>query len=331
MYDCLRKQIHFVPNEVYEKINSNDYIIDKNVENEDLIDFLYQKNLIFKTNTSLLKNFPDINNDIDISYKIITCVIVLSDITSRNLYKLNNEGINGAILQFNIILTTECSKASLALFVTFMEENEADTFELTLCEGFMNSEYLFDLLKPINKILVINNFANLEIKDGTVKTNRFVNPIDMVNLHLALDFLTYYESENYHVYFNRKLFIGKNTEIKNVYESSDVHGYLKDIENPDIDSIISQVGFKKFWEVKKEDTLVCNVCEFKRFCVDNNTPVPINNKWKYEKECDYNPYISKWKNEEGYLALQDCGIKIYEDQVFIGHERLQKINEVLWE
>ena len=54
-------------------------------------------------------------------------------------------------------------------------------------------------------------------------------------------------------------------------------------------------------------------------------------EWYHKIECNYNPYIAKWKGEDGYRTLSDCGVISNENEFSIDHERIAKINEELWE
>ena len=41
-------------------------------------------------------------------------------------------------------------------------------------------------------------------------------------------------------------------------------------------------------------------------CPDDRIPVKCKGGgWKQETECFYNPFIAKWKGEEGYLPLSE--------------------------
>lgn len=330
IYDSLKAEIHFIPNHYFEVLKSNDYCTDKNDIDQDLFSFLRDKELIFESNEELRECFPNFNEDVEIPYDLMTVVIELSEINALHLNKLNNEGVNGQIPQFNFIFSEYTTVKALELFRDFINENEADTFELTFINGFEYTERLFELLESTNKIISINNFTDLKIVDKSNKKNRFDNNVDEISLRISPNLLTYFESSKHHVYFNRKLFIGKNTEIKNVFETVSEFGYLKDLPDVNIKSLISQNGFKEFWNVKKEDTLICSDCEFKRLCVDNRIPININGKWKHETECDYNPYVSKWKHEEGYLSLSECGVRIDLDHVVVDKGSISALNFQLW-
>ncbi len=47
-------------------------------------------------------------------------------------------------------------------------------------------------------------------------------------------------------------------------------------------------------------------------------------------KCNYNPYIAKWKNEDGYVSLCDSGVKVNSEQLTINHDRIAAINKRIW-
>jgi hypothetical protein len=62
----------------------------------------------------------------------------------------------------------------------------------------------------------------------------------------------------------------------------------------------------KLWAVKKDLIENCRECEFRQVCVDDRIPEQsINGYWKYDSECNYNPYIAKWKDEDGYISVEE--------------------------
>ena len=140
------------------------------------------------------------------------------------------------------------------------------------------------------------------------------------------------ESQKHHAYFNRKLYIGTKGEIKNAPECEEEFGNINEIKNiEDLKTIISSSEFQKYWLVHKEMCDVCKDCEFRHMCVDNRVPSQRKDgSWYHQQECNYNPYISKWKGEEGYQNLRDIGVvsdkKIYHRD----DEKITAINEVLW-
>lgn len=87
--------------------------------------------------------------------------------------------------------------------------------------------------------------------------------------------------------------------------------------------------FQILWSVKKDVTLVCKDCEFRYMCIDSRIPILSDNKtsWFHNNECNYNPYIAKWKGEEGYRTLKECGIFINSSSIRIDRKILIQINK----
>lgn len=76
---------------------------------------------------------------------------------------------------------------------------------------------------------------------------------------------------------------------------------------------------------------VCKDCEFRYVCVTNiKRKKNQRNTLINTTECNYNPYIAKWKGEDGYRTLSECGVISNEHEFSIDHERIAKINEELW-
>jgi hypothetical protein len=140
------------------------------------------------------------------------------------------------------------------------------------------------------------------------------------------------ESQLHNTYFNRKLFIGENGEIKNAPESEETFGSIHDLNSSkELKEIIQQPAFQKYWYIHKEISDVCQNCEFRHMCVDNRLPYKRKeNEWYHKTECNYNPYITKWKNEDGYRTLSECSVISDENGFSIDHEKVATINEKLW-
>ncbi|PCI97575.1 MAG: hypothetical protein COB15_07665 [Flavobacteriales bacterium] len=142
----------------------------------------------------------------------------------------------------------------------------------------------------------------------------------------------YVESLHRHTYFNKNIFINSNEEIKNAFESEKSYGTISELKDfSGILDIVKDVNFQKYWRVNKGKCDVCKDCEFQNICIDDRLPYQRKDgSWYHKKECVYNPYISKWEKEEGYLSLEEVGI-------FSGHNgykrdngKIASINDALW-
>tara|TARA_R110001592_G_scaffold357599_3_gene661141 strand:- start:237 stop:1334 length:1098 start_codon:yes stop_codon:yes gene_type:complete len=141
------------------------------------------------------------------------------------------------------------------------------------------------------------------------------------------------ESQKQNTYFNRKLYIGEKGEIQNGPECEETYGSINDIKNvEELKQIITTPEFQKYWFVHKELCDVCKDCEFRHMCVDNRLPYQRKNgSWYHKVECNYNPYISKWKGDAGYQCLEECGVIVNEKGYRRDDEKIALINKTLWE
>jgi hypothetical protein len=105
---------------------------------------------------------------------------------------------------------------------------------------------------------------------------------------------------------------------------------LEKFDRKQIVEALEQGGHMDF--ANKENTFICSHCEYKNMCYDLREPFynSVINKWYHKQECNYNPYIAKWKGEDGYRTLQECGVISNENGFSIDHEMIAKINLELW-
>ena len=141
------------------------------------------------------------------------------------------------------------------------------------------------------------------------------------------------EAQKYHTYYNRKLFIDVDGQLKNAPESETVLGHITDLIS-DKTQIKEWVAQDTYQEVNgvKDHTDVCKDCEFRYMCIDNRLPCKrASNIWFHQIECNYNPYINKWLGEKGYQNLKACGIESTERGFFMDKNKLKSLNAQIWQ
>jgi len=140
------------------------------------------------------------------------------------------------------------------------------------------------------------------------------------------------ESQHYNTYYHKKIFISKDGLISNMLNSSKNFGNINQIYNKcELIEIIALQDFQLLWYASKEKISICKDCEFRHLCIDRRIPLKRkNDSWYFTTECNYNPYICKWKNEHGYLPLNDCGIICNEHGFSIDKSKLKKVLKNLW-
>jgi len=145
---------------------------------------------------------------------------------------------------------------------------------------------------------------------------------------LIVNMSLYTESLHYNTFYNRKLSIDKNGNIKNYLTQKESFG---NIFSDKIEDVILKKSFQKVWKVKKDLIDVCKECEFRYMCVDSRFPL-LRHKGSFyhSKECSYNPYICKWKNEEGYVPVTECGTFAKEIGFVLDKEKIEELNKKIW-
>jgi SPASM domain peptide maturase of grasp-with-spasm system len=126
---------------------------------------------------------------------------------------------------------------------------------------------------------------------GTIHPNSFVQNIS---------FFT--ESLSFNTCLNRKIVIDEKGEIKNCPSMSESFG---NVNENSIKSIIETPEFQKKWFIKKDDIKVCSDCEFRYMCLDCRAFLNNDELFHQPAKCGYNPYIAKWKGQEGYIPVME--------------------------
>ena len=200
----------------------------------------------------------------------------------------------------------------------------------TLTDVHKNIAYIFIYSAPTKQVLKEHYFGVQQIYSSTSDFKiTYLKSLNFFNVNITL----FTESQKHNTYFNRKLFIGSNGEIKNSPESLHIFGNINDIKPVGkILQIINSTKFQSYWLVNKDIIDVCKHCEFRHMCVDNRIPIKRNaSEYFMETECNYNPYITKWQEEEGYNTLAECGIITNKEGFKINRKKLNAINIELWD
>jgi SPASM domain peptide maturase of grasp-with-spasm system len=102
---------------------------------------------------------------------------------------------------------------------------------------------------------------------------------------------------------HRKLSIDSKGYVKNCPSMKNSYGHISEIS---LTTIINKPGFKDLWDIKKEDVDVCKDCEFRRICTDCRAMIKDpDNIYSQPSNCEYNPYIAKWKGEEEWISVEE--------------------------
>jgi SPASM domain peptide maturase of grasp-with-spasm system len=341
IYDLFYNKYYFVPNEIciiliknpngnLENILINKTDIEKN-EIIEYFEYLKEEKIIFYF------DYPDFFPEISLNYKtpnfITNAIIEInSNINIEKTLKIVSEIHIPAI-----VLIIENNKIlDYKKLLDYFEGTNTQHIEIILRNYKEIDAEIFNHNTRLNKIKVYNSkFQKIRNLDNEITKyieykNDNINFKPKISFNINLELFS--ESKHNHTYFNKKIYIGKNGEIKNAPECEDIFGNIQNITDfNDIINITKTKNFRKYWGINKEKIDVCKECEFRHMCTDNRVPFKRKkNEWFHKTECFFNPYISKWKEEEGYKTLSECGVISNENGFSIDHDKIAEINKVLW-
>lgn len=346
IYDIQRGDSYFIPNAMLsfiKKINKKNLMSELIVkyinkgENSNYLNFLLDNELVFFTGLADKNLFPNIDENYESPEFLYKLDICLND-------KLNVNFLNNILDKFNlsiINIRVNFSKQENILD-KFLEEIRYSTLRninLYFDDTIFNYDMLkyFKTEKRINLIYLSFKLEHIEVlkeyKNKIFVYNSFKNTSNLSSSSFVIETNVFLESQNNNTYYNKSLYIDSNNNISNSLLYETFFGNVNEIKSiNDFLFIIKTEEFQKYWHISKSSLDICKVCEFRYMCIDSRVPIQRKkNEWFFEIECNYNPFIAKWKGEKGYKNLKECGIVSNLNEFKVNQKKLNKINRELWE
>jgi SPASM domain peptide maturase of grasp-with-spasm system len=323
IYDLGRNNYTIIPNDLHEILTKFDgetllYIKNYYSENDDILDeyfnFLYTQEYIFWCDKKDIINFPLLNLEWDYPGNISNSIIIIYNNCNFDLHKTISElsylGCRDIILHFKsqieinyVITILEIFKKypfhHIEIFIPYFDElNNIDILK-DICFNNTTIHKMIIYDAPFeNKIYSEMLFWNI-----IYSTKQILNYDYIAKNSFSINIRTFSEAQKYNLFFNRKLIISSLGYILNSINTDDGK---YNICNKTLKDVIKIDGIKKKWNINKDRLLVCKDCEFRYMCIDSRDPIEIgDNRWEFNTECNYNPYIAKWQDEEGYITVEE--------------------------
>lgn len=342
IYDLQRGTKFVVPNRLIDfvfSINKKSVLeIENGISsiNREYKDYMINNELGIDVDSDLINNFIDISLDWK-HFAVITNAIleINKSTTQEQLTKsfLNLEGLGCFNIQVQI--NEQIDSDLLIDFFSLLNQHSINSIELVIKDCLTIEESIKDILEhPKLLYVVIYNSTKLKSNHKKIFYSSLKNlsRIEIDFMNFTVNIALFSESIHHNTYYNRKFFISGNGTIKNTAESELSFGKIqnyKDLE--ELKLIIGCSKFQEYWFINKDIIDVCKDCEFRHMCVDACLPVKrTNGSWYRSQECNYNPYICKWDDEEGYVHLEESGIVCNNYGYNRDEIKIAKINEKLW-
>lgn len=267
-----------------------------------LINLLIESEILFLTESP--DNFPEINfNNWDYYSHITHAVIECKPQLYRKVFE-----VLGELLCYNFIINYRIKNSEIESFFEGIElclnDKTFDGVDIYIeVTSKPNSEEINFLLNFINKNPTVYNIfiSNSEIEEVHYSNHaqtRFIKSITdsyfpLNKIHLNPNLYTYSESFRHNVYFNRKLYIGKEGQIKNSPDSDLIFGYISDSSNSiNVLEIVQTKEFHEKWKITKDKIINCIGCPYNRICVDSDPLIKTaKNQYQRTEKCMYESQI----------------------------------------
>jgi len=339
IYDLTRKDYHLIPRELFQVLDTHDIIdfckLGDAGEKAAHIDFLLQEEIIFRVpDPSLKDHFPPLATSFESPHPVTNMVV------HANIGGKLGELIGNTYVQHLSVIADRPDDQLLQL-LNQARNLEVDSIYLYIRSFEPGSYAAYRELFGRNPLIFSVNFFGLQPGERTgechdnIYYNFFDLEFDAYKLRLTHDKLVvnkehFLEALHFHTYYFGKVYIDEQGYLKNGLNCSSHFGNIAQMSGPQFNDILCSDDFRELGTIRKDDTLVCADCEFRYMCIDSRVPVRSQQGWYHPDECAYNPYLSKWDDEPGYVRLKDCGVTINEQGLTIDRERLSVQFEKAW-
>lgn len=313
--DFQREAFHFFSNSIIDLLdeysNKSIYNLFKDFENDKLIlkkyiRYFLDNELILITEES--DNFPSISNDFIRPFELDTLTIELALLKTNEalFFKIEIDKLGVTCLR---LICEDTTSGDLEKLLTYIKKSKINSVVLFVK---YNKNILGKIAKissenPIITQVVYYDYDGKNIADKKIITNHnfFSFPIEIVlsmRVSSLRDFvlnMTFFsESLHFNSTYNRTVYIDKLGYIKRYINDNCIFG---NIENANLDEVISTSKFKEFWAISRDKIKVCSDCEFRYICSDGNIPYKENETDLYYSKkikCNYDPYQIKWDDNK---------------------------------
>lgn len=322
IYDLQRQKYDFIPNSLAEMLlqhdgkttveikaaynNQYDEIIDE------YVDFLIDKEYVFFT------KHPELYPDLSLNWEepsIITNAIIC-DKESKHPYQkifqqldeMNCKALQWRFFQLesleqinNLLKLTDDSRLQhIEIIMPWIGDFSIDEYKkLVYNHQRIWSIRIFNA--PFDRVDFIDYQKHHPIAYTTsnIEDNTFCGSIFPANFRVNIKMFT--EAQQFNTCLNRKITIAEDGEIKNCPSMDESFG---NVRTDDILQVVKTLEFQKKWHIKKDDIIVCKDCEFRYMCLDCRAYLDKKQENSQPVKCNYNPYIGKWKGQDGYVPVE---------------------------
>ena len=234
-------------------------------------------NAVVKCVPDLYKKTFELLEDL-LCYNITIIVSEMDLIDLPNFLRFLNKSLQNKIFQsINLYLSEKYLSKMKKMIAQFMNDTP-------------NVQQLF-FLKNNKTFEICKSYMNY--RQAIASTSDAISTKNKIFFNPTIYF--YLDTINNNTTYNKRIFIGKNGELKNNEYDTEIYGNIKNLAFKEINDIIKSRSFQKKWKINKDKVEICKDCEYRYICEDL-TPIVKGkgNKWHRSEKCDYEPYLGLW-------------------------------------
>lgn len=250
--------------------------------------------------------------EIDNKNRLMPFVIdQLNDLNCKAIEVRLLGGIDMSLINEILSLTATTGIQSIQLYINNLEEvSEKELIEVMKANPRLNHIALFSC-KETKKTMIDDKYFITQNR-GKLTTDRCgIIDQDFFSINIPC----YTESLHHNSCLNRKIAIDVEGNIKNCPSMTESYGNIRDTT---LAEAIEKPGFKKYWNINKDQIAVCKDCEFRYICTDcrayvedpHDTSGPDGTNLSKPLKCGYNPYTGEWA-EWSTNPLKQKAIEFY--------------------
>lgn len=337
IYDLQRKEYCIISNKLCDLLKKDCFSDIEIIEtaNQEIKTGLIQNDIIFKCQIDDTPLFPPLSTEYSSPSKIKSCILDFKNVPTFDLEKVVTQLDSLGTINLQIRFFEKPKSEEVINILSQFDNSLIYSIELIISNNILDLESIIKQFPRITSI-ILWNCEKCSIKSinncSVISTNESFVDVSQCGCIEKELFLcsqdNYIESLNFNSCLNRKIAIDCEGNIKNCPSCSVLFG---NINNVSLDHALKHMEFQNIWMITKDMVDVCKDCEFRYMCIDCR--VYIKNPRSLTSQplkCMYNPYISKWKGEDGYIPVEECGTYSLIDGFKVNKDTVDSINTILW-
>ncbi|HEY0743996.1 MAG TPA: grasp-with-spasm system SPASM domain peptide maturase [Chryseosolibacter sp.] len=301
--DLQRNDVHFIPNAFADLMQERSLCEcdDFDEETAACIKYLVENDLgHFVTDPD---QFPELSLEYTNPGTLSHAIIELSDQPAFDVAKALHSLSDAGVKFVDFWIRHKMDRTLLETLVRNLKPTRILTVNICMpfAEGWTSPifEYLFVSFQRLYSITLYG--ANIEKVENilgrqVIHTKGILDARQCGKIHthcFSCNIKTFSESQHFNTCLNGKITITSEGLVKNCPAMQETFGRI----DAPLNEVVSNKGFQRFWNIKKDDINICRDCEFRHVCTDCRafleTPEDIYSR---PLKCGYDPYTGEWKS-----------------------------------